>query len=241
MEYQSKFTQLWPGGPSYTAGDSFPLSTDAILLASFVAPRKHCVIADFGCGSGILGLLIKCKEPSVRLMNIDIQNSSLETARLNMQKNEMETDVTYHCADFQDLHDIIPSHRLDLIVCNPPYFSTGSGETSPEKARKVARSETNFSLDSLMHSAADSLRSGGQICLVHRPERMVELTSAMTRYHIEPKRIRFVQHSVLHKASLVLIEGRYDGNPGLKVEPVLILHEQDGTMTQEAKLIYHQI
>ena len=152
-------------------------------------------------------------------MNIDIQNSSLETARLNMQKNEMETDVTYHCADFQDLHDIIPSHRLDLI----------------------ARSETNFSLDSLMHSAADSLRSGGQICLVHRPERMVELTSAMTRYHIEPKRIRFVQHSVLHKASLVLIEGRYDGNPGLKVEPVLILHEQDGTMTQEAKLIYHQI
>lgn len=177
----------------------------------------------------------------MRLMNIDIQNSSLETARLNMQKNKMDTDVTYHCADFQDLHDIVPPHRLDLIVCNPPYFSAGSGETSPEKARKVARSETNFSLDSLMRSAADSLRSGGQICLVHRPERMVDLISAMTRYHIEPKRIRFVQHSVSHKASLILIEGRYDGNPGLKVDPVLILHEQDGAMTQEAKRIYHQI
>lgn len=240
MNTQLTFTQLWDEGPRYTARDAFPLSTDSILLADFVLPKKHCRLADFGCGSGILGLLIKYREPSVRLTNIDIQQNALETARINMRENGLDADVEYHCADFQDLRGVIPDHSLDLIVCNPPYFSAGSGELSPDETRKVARSETNCTMGSLLRSSSVSLRSGGRICMVHRPERLTELMTAMIRYRIEPKRIRFVQHSILHKASLILIEGRYEGNPGLQVDPVLVLHEQDGTMTPEAKRIYHQ-
>lgn len=240
MNKSTTFTQLWDEGPRYTAGDAFPLSTDSILLADFVLPRKHCRVADFGCGSGILGLLLKYREPSVHLLNIDIQQDALDTARSNMQENGLDTDIEYFCADFQDLPAAISGHSLDLIVCNPPYFSQGSGELSPDETRKIARAETNCTMDSLLRSVSMSLRSGGRLCMVHRPERMSELMAAMIRYRIEPKRIRFVQHSIRHKASLILVEGRYEGNPGLQVEPVLILHEQDGTMTPEAKQIYHQ-
>lgn len=237
-----KYTPLWKDGPRYTAGEAFPLSTDAVLLADFARPKKkNSYVADFGCGSGILGLLIKFKDPSVRLIDIDLIPYALEIAQKNMAANNLEENVEYICGDFQDMKEMIPASCLDLIVCNPPYYSTDRGASSPKEDRRIARSEISCSLDQLFSSAARHLRSGGRICLVYKPDRLAELLLIMAKSRIECKKLRFVQHSKTHRPSLVLIEGRLDGNPGVQVEPVLILHEQDGTMTQEAQAIYHQI
>ena len=60
----------------------------------------------------------------------------------------------------------------------------------------------------------------------------------LRRYRLEPKRLRFVCHRPSLPPSLVLIESRLGGNPGLTLLPNLILHEEDGTETAEYRRIY---
>ena len=62
----------------------------------------------------------------------------------------------------------------------------------------------------------------------------------MRKHGIEPKRMRIVCHNVSSVPSLVLVEGRRGGKPGMRLEKVLLLKEPDGTDTEEIKSIYHR-
>ena len=48
---------LW-GGLTFAPGESFPLSTDSMVLADFVRLPKAAQVADLGSGGGVLGLLL---------------------------------------------------------------------------------------------------------------------------------------------------------------------------------------
>ena len=63
---------------------------------------------------------------------------------------------------------------------------------------------------------------------------------AMSRRGLEPKRLRLVCHRADSAPSLVLVEGRRGGRPGLKVLPALLLQNPDGTETEEVLRIYHK-
>ena len=56
---------------------------------------------------------------------------------------------------------------------------------------------------------------------------------------IEPKRLRLVSYKADSAPSLVLVEGRRGGRPGLAAQPGLILAEADGSPTWETRAIYH--
>lgn len=230
---------LWADGPIYSSKGSYPLSTDSIVLADFIHLKKNIRVADFGCGSGILGLLLYDRCPSISLINIDIQQSAVKAASENMTANGYTDNIDYYCADFRDMSRFISPGSFDMIISNPPYFSSSQGEISPEHRRTLSRTDIMCSLDELCISAARYLRFGGEFCIVFKPERLAELFQSMRSVKIEPKRIRYLQHSIRHKASLVMIEGKLGGKPGLITEPVLILYTADGSPTEETKRIYH--
>ena len=62
----------------------------------------------------------------------------------------------------------------------------------------------------------------------------------MSRYGLEAKRLRLVCHKAESTPSLVLIEGRRGAKPGLRIEPLLILSNGDGSESEEYKRIYHR-
>ena len=82
------------------------------------------------------------------------------------------------------------------------------------------------------------LRWGGQFCLVFRTERLAELLETLRRSGLEPKRLRLVQHDAASAPSLLLLESRRGGRPGLAVEPTLLLRDADGRETDETRRIY---
>ena len=69
-------------------------------------------------------------------------------------------------------------------------------------------------------------------------ERLTEIITEMKRVKIEPKKIRFVHSSANKKAILVLIEGRKEERSEMTVMPPLILLDEAGEYTAEAKRIY---
>ena len=74
----------------------------------------------------------------------------------------------------------------------------------------------------------------------YRPEGLNRLLAEMTGARLEPKRLRFVHHRRDKESSLVLVEGRKDGNPGLKAEAPLILYTDQGEESEEYRRIYHR-
>ena len=77
--------------------------------------------------------------------------------------------------------------------------------------------------------------------MVHRPFRLAEIITLMTKYKIEPKRMRLVYPYVDKEPNMVLIEGLKGGNSRITVEPPLIVYEAPGVYTEELKRMYYEV
>lgn len=236
----AEFTELWTGGPRFAQAEHFKLGTDSVLLADFVntASRKRGI--DLGCASGAIGLLLLEKSAGLHMTGLEIVRSAAELARENMAENGLSQRTEIICGDIRAHRELFRSGAFDLVAVNPPYFAVGSGALSPKSGRDAARGETECSLGEICAAAAYLLCTGGSFNLVYRTERLSELFCAMSAAGLEPKRLRLVCHKVASAPNLALVEGRRGAKPGLKVEPVLVLANDDGSETGEYKRIYHR-
>ena len=234
------FTALWPGGPVFAQAENQRLSTDSVLLADFVPPRRARRGIDLGCASGAVALLLLARDEALDMTGLELDENAAALARANLEKNGLTKRARIVTGDIRAHRELFGAGSFDLVAANPPYFPVGSGARSPDPARAAARSETDCTLEELCTAAAWLLQSGGRFCVVHRPERLSELFAAMTAHGLEPKRLRLVCKRFDSPPSLVLAEGRRGGRPGLRIEPPLLLTEPDGGESAELRRIYHR-
>lgn len=233
-------TRLWPGGPLFQDAAPMRLTTDSVLLADFAAVRGGEKGADLGCGSGLLMLLLLRRESDLHMAGLEIQPEALRLAEENLRINGLLERAELVCGDLRETVKRLPNGGFDFVISNPPYFPPESGRMPPDGARETARGETALKLPELCAAASRLCRSGGRIFLCHRPERLVSLLQEMRAHHLEPKRVRFVHHDLHAPASLLLLEGRKDGKPGLSVEAPFLIRGEDGAETEEYRRICHR-
>ena len=231
-----KQDHLWPGGPVFTFSDkAFLPSTDSFLLGSFPKLRKGDRVCDLGAGMGLLGLLLWAREPSVRLTAVELQGDACDLCRRNYADNGIDGTVLQ--ADLRDCKRLVQAGSCDLVICNPPYFDPNSGFTA-EGERGQARSELTADLNDVCAAAAWLLPTGGRFAVVYRAEKLAELLETAKKFHIFPKRLRFIQKNVFSIPRLFLLECRKDGHPGLQVDPVLLLEDVHGRETEDVRDAY---
>ena len=234
------FDELWPGGPKFKQAEyGFKLGTDSVLLAHFTNPSRAKRILDIGCGAGVLTVLTAYKATRGQVMGIELQPESAAVCRENMSANGFDPDCIL-LGDIREHRSLFAAGSFDLVISNPPYFTTAGGFTAPDEKRAIARDERTLSMDELCRAAGYLVKWGGAFTVVHRPERLSELLCALTKYGLEPKRLRLVSHKASSAPNLVLVEARRGGKPGLTIEPTLILAEADGSDTAEVRKIYHR-
>lgn len=235
-----KTDQLWPGGFRFLFDDTlFQPSTDSFLLGDFVRLRRGDRVCDLGAGTGLLGLLLLARQPELSVTDVEIQPAACDLARRTAALNGLSDRVTVLQADLRDL-SCLPHGAFDAVVSNPPYFAPGSGAVSENSARSAARSEVLCTLEDVCAAAARLLSYGGRFSLVFRPDRLAELFALLQRHRLEPKRLRFVHHSVSAAPSLLLLESRLGGKPGLTAEPPLLMKDEQGNDTADVRRIYFQ-
>ena len=235
-----EFTALWEKGPVFAQAEHFRLSTDCVLLADFVNLSGVRRGIDLGCASGAIALLLLCRSEKLHMTGLEIVEAAAALARENMERNGLAERSRMLCGDIRRHRELFPSGSFDLVVANPPYFPVERGFLSPEEGRRNARGETQCTLEDICDAAAFLCRTGGSFALVHKPERLSEALCCMSRHGLEPKRLRLVCHRAELAPNLVLIEGRRGGKPGMKIEPLLVLRNADGSETDEVKRIYHR-
>lgn len=190
----------------------FPLGSDSQALGNFVQIRRGETVCDLGCGGGVLGLYLFARERDIRLTALDLSRDAVELARENFAANGLSADLRH--ADLRTVRDLFPAGSFDLAVSNPPYFSVGSGYSGGS-----TRMEETCTLTDLCAAAKWLVRNGGRFAMVHRPERLADLFSALREHMFEPKRLQFIQ-AAGKPPSAVLIEAYKEGKPGLSVLPV---------------------
>ena len=233
--------ELWPGGPLFRQSEHFKLSTDSVLLADFVQIRGAKRGIDLGCGSGILSLLLAQKSAGLQMTGLELLPEAAAAACENAARNGMDSRIEVVDGDIRECRALFRAGSFDLLVCNPPYFPQGSGALPQDADRAAARSELLCTLSELCAAAAFLLQTGGRAFFVHRPERLSELLVCLTEAGLEPKRLRLVCRDAQASPSLVLVEARRGGRPGLTLEPSLYLQNPDGSESDEYKHIYHRI
>ena len=227
--------RLWPDGPRYRYDEQcFPPSADSFLLGGFANPRRGEKVCDLGAGAGLLGLLLLAREPSLQVTGIERDAHACAVLAQNAAENRLP--LTALCADLRQ-RETLPAGAFQLAVSNPPYFAPHTGAVA-KGVRGDTRAELTATLEDIFAAAERMLQWGGRFCLVYRPERLAALLTAAVTHGLEPKRLRMVQHTASSAPSLVLLECRRGGKPGLSVEPPLLLRLEDGGESPDVRRAY---
>ncbi len=212
----------------------FPLSTDSMVLAWFASLPPGARVLDLGSGCGTLGLLLCDRWPACRVTGIEAEAAAHAGALRNIARNGLADRMESICADFSDLSEIVSPGSFSVCISNPPYFSAGARSRS----FPAARQEGTGTLDALLRSAAWALKFGGDLFLVHKPDRLAQVLVLGARYQLECKKLCLVRHHPGAEVSLVLFSLRKGGKPGLQLRE-LTLFDQAGQPTREYREIYH--
>lgn len=199
-------------------------------------PESGC--ATWGGGTGLLSLLLLQRQPQLQVTGVELQPEAAELCRRAAAENRLEDRLHTVTGDLRQIRSLLPAGAFDLVVCNPPYYPPGSGKVSSAASLRNARSEHGCTLEEVCAAAAYLLRWGGSFCLVHKPERLTDVLCTLRSAALEPKRLRMVSCRSGQAPSLVLVEGRRGGRPGMQIGPPLILETSDGIPTAEADTIY---
>lgn len=225
----------------YQNSNFFSFSLDSIILANYVNIRlRDKNIVDFCTGNGVIPLILSRRTKN-NIIGVEIQEKLVELANKSVEYNNLSNNITIireDAKDFSKKH----LNEFDLVLCNPPYFKVEDKSSFNESYEKmIARHEVLFTLDDLCDCSKKVLKDNGNLCIVHRTDRLMEILEIFRKHNIEPKRIRFVYENIFKESTLVLIEGQKCGSVGLKIESPIILYNLDGTITSEYKKLQEEV
>lgn len=217
--------------------DMFNFSLDTVLLSQFCTINKDVRnIIDFGTNNAAIPLLLS-KRTNKPITGIEIQKEAVELAIKNIEMNNLTEQISIIHGDIKEVVKNLP--KAQLIVCNPPFFKVDENSNLNENEYlTIARHEIKIDLEGIISSAAYLLDNKGRFAIVHRPDRMIDILNIMQKYDIEPKRIRFVYPKMNKDSHILLVEGMYKGKKGIKIEPPLYAHNDDGSYSDEVRRMF---
>lgn len=218
--------------------NAFCFGMDAVLLSGFASVKPGEKALDLGTGTGIIPILLEAKTEGKHFTGLEIQEEMAEMASRSVKLNGLEEKIDIITGDIKEAGRIFGGASFDVVTTNPPYMNDSHGLKNPELPKAIARHEVLCTLDDVVREGARVLRPGGRFYMVHRPHRLIEIITALTKYRLEPKRMKMVHPFVDKEANMVLIEAVRGGRSMIKVEKPLIVYKEPGVYTDEIYDIY---
>ncbi len=218
--------------------DRFCFGMDAVLLSGFATAKDGARVLDLGTGTGIIPILLAAKTKAAHLTGLEVQADSADMAGRSVALNGLEEKINIVTGDIKGADKLFHAASFDVITCNPPYMIGAHGLKNPEDAKAIARHEILCTLEDVISQAAKLLVPGGRFFLVHRPFRLAEIIVTLTKYRLEPKRMRLVYPFADKEPNMVLLEAVRGGRPRMTVEKPLIVYSEPGVYMPEIYEVY---
>lgn len=216
----------------------FCFGIDAVLLANYAQLKPQARIAEFCAGNAVISILLTAKQHPSKIFAVEMQPELADLARRSVKCNGLQDIIEVVCSDVRDL--VIPENSLDAIVINPPYVRKGSGLICSNTQKHVARQETTCGIEDFLSISARCLKKGGDLFMVHRPDRLVDIFWAARRNGLEPKELTLVHPQVGKPANIALIRFRRGAGAELKMGAPIYVYDEDGRLQYAGGELYAQ-
>lgn len=221
--------------------EGFCFGIDSVLLSDFASEiKRNSKVIDLGTGTGIIGILLCVKTKLSKMIGVEVQKEVYDMAKRSIELNNLQDKFEIINDNIKNLENILEIGTFDAVVTNPPYKKIGTGITNENEKKLVSRHEITANLEDFIKISARLLKDKGNLYMVHRPDRLVDIIELLRKYKIEPKKIRFVQPSIEKEANLLLIKATKNAKPFLKFEKTLYVYKENGEYTDEIFKIYNK-
>ena len=217
--------------------NEFCFSMDAVLIAHFPRFKKNARVIDLGTGTGVIPLLIA--DDVKEICAVELNSRMADLARRNVELNGLSEKIFVVEGDYRKHREIFKAESFDAAIANPPYTPLTNGE--PNKISGIARARHEFTatLEDVVTAARFVLKFHGAFFMIHLASRLCEIVDALHRHQMEMKRLRMIHPKAGRDANLIMLEAVVGANVGnLKILPPLIVHNDDGSYTEEIYKIY---
>ena len=133
------------------------IGTDGVLLGAWIPISNESHILDIGTGTGVISLMMAQRSEVSKITAIEIEENAYKQAVDNFKQapwsNRLQAIQT-------SLQDFSFNQTFDLIVSNPPYYTSTNKNESKEKA--LARHVDNLSFQDLLSHTSQLLKNSGK-------------------------------------------------------------------------------
>ena len=221
--------------------NGFCFGIDSILLTDFAKEiKKKSKVIDLGTGTGIIPILLSAKTENLEFTGIEIQSDVADMARRSVELNNLENRIQIINMNILQLKEKYTKGSFDVVTMNPPYKKINTGVVNINQKKLISRHEITASLEDFIQISSYLLKDFGELYMVHRPDRLVDIFYLMRQYKVEPKKIKFIYPKKSKKTNLVLIKAIKNANSFLEYEDNLYVYDENGKYTDEILKIYNK-
>jgi tRNA1(Val) A37 N6-methylase TrmN6 len=226
----------------------FRAGSDAVLLAAAIVDTdKPLHILDVGSGVGTAGLCAKYRLPQVTLSGLELQAELVAASLENAQLNKLDTHSFFHqvnIAERSSFKDIdapdgqaFLTFGFDHVITNPPFYESGSAQSSPNDIKSKAHLEGDADLALWLQFCIARLKPKGTLSIIHRTDRLQDILQGLSAGKCGHVRILPLWPNDQTPAKRVLVQSIKGNASPMKLLRGLVLHENNGKPTEVAEKI----
>ena len=202
--------------------NGFKYGTDAVLLSKFASVKPHENVIDLCTGTAIIPFLLYLKNDRANYTALEIQPEICDMAKRSVALTGAD-NINVILGDLKEHRSLFLAQSFNVVTCNPPYMPANTGKMCITETERLSRHEILCNLEDVIKASGWLLKDGGRFYMVHRADRLADVIFLMRKYKIEPKRVQFIHPNIEKEANLLLIEGQYGRNCGIKILPPRIM------------------
>src|SRR5438105_2831519 len=116
------------------SGCAMKINTDGVLLGAIAEANDLATILDIGTGTGVIALMLAQRFPEAKIDAVEIDVDAAQTAERNFKSSPFADRLNVYPLGFEDYFYLFPERNYDLIVSNPPFYTSSLKSPGAKKA-----------------------------------------------------------------------------------------------------------
>lgn len=179
------------------------IGTDGVLLGAWATiPNTTTKILDIGSGTGLIGLMMAQRSDAEIIDAVELNENAHNQSVENFENSQWADRLFCYHASLQEFATEI-DEKYDLIISNPPFFSSTHKDTSKDRA--MARHTQTLTYQQLLQNTAILLENNGIFAVIIPYSEEEKFLKIAENYDLYPQRITRVKgnHTAKTKRSLL--------------------------------------
>ncbi|MCF6279888.1 MAG: methyltransferase [Flavobacteriaceae bacterium] len=182
------------------------IGTDGVLLGAWTKLDFPNSILDIGTGTGVIALQMAQRSFAETIDALEVDANAFEQAVDNFEQSDWSDRLFCYHASLQEFVDEIDD-KFDLIVSNPPFYTSTCREADIDKKRAIARHSESLPYYVLLESTVKLLSKKGSCVFIipfSEEENFLKIASENKLFPFRITRVKGTETSPIKRSLLQL-------------------------------------